>query len=45
MDYLSWFQAHGEKHKTIMDKLSKLSDKEIIAYFRFDNMVEKEPDF
>jgi len=45
MGYGSWFQAHGEKHKKIVEKLSHLSDDELIAYFRFDNMVEKEPDF
>ncbi|SFV59824.1 hypothetical protein MNB_SV-3-676 [hydrothermal vent metagenome] len=45
MSYSSWFQTHGEKHKAIMDKLTHLNDDEIIAYFRFENMVEKEPDF
>jgi len=28
-----------------MQKLTKLSDNEVIAYFRFENMVQKEPDF
>lgn len=28
-----------------MEKLTQLSDEEIIAYFRFDNMVKQEPDF
>ena len=45
MGYLSWLQAHGEKHKAIIDKLTTLSDNEVIAYFKFENMVEKEPDF
>ena len=45
MSYVSWFQVHGEKHKAIMAKLTHLSDDEVIAYFRFENMVEKEPDF
>ena len=45
MSYSSWFQTHGEKHKAIMAKLTHLSDDEVIAYFRFENMVEKEPDF
>jgi len=45
MSYISWYQTHGEKHKAIMAKLTKLSDEEVIAYFRFQNMVEKEPDF
>ncbi|CAA6822953.1 MAG: FIG00388424: hypothetical protein [uncultured Sulfurovum sp.] len=45
MTYMEWYQAHGEKHKVIMDKLTHLSNEEIVAYFRFDNMVEKEADF
>ena len=45
MSYTSWFQAHREKHKAIMDKLTALNDEEVIAYFRFDNMVKQEPDF
>ena len=28
-----------------MDRLTPLSDAEVIAYFRFDNMVVEEPDF
>ena len=28
-----------------MAKLIQLSDDEVIAYFHFENMVEKEPDF
>ena len=45
MSYGSWFQEHGEKHKKIIEKLSHLSDDELIRYFRFDNMVQKEPEF
>ena len=45
MDYLTWFEAHGQKHKNIMKKLENLSDEEVIRYFRFENMVGKEPDF
>ncbi len=45
MSYSSWFQAHGEKHKKIIEKLMHLSDDELIEYFRFDNMVQNEPDF
>ena len=45
MSYSSWFHAHGEKHKKIIEKLSHLSDDALIAYFRFDNMVQHEPDF
>jgi len=45
MSYSTWFQTHGEKHRAIMDKLSTLSDEEVITYFRFDNMVKNEPYF
>ena len=45
MSYSKWFTEHGNKHKEIMKKLTSLSDDEVIAYFRFENMVEKEPDF
>ncbi len=45
MSYSSWFYEHGDKHKAIMNRLTHLNDDEVIAYFRFENMVEKEPDF
>jgi hypothetical protein len=45
MSYHSWFQAHGKKHQKIIAKLTHLSDDELIAYFRFENMVEQEFDF
>ncbi len=45
MSYSSWFNTHGNKHKEIVDRLKHLTDDEIIKYFRFDNMVQKEPDF
>lgn len=47
MGYSDWFQKHGEKHKAIIQKLKKagLSKQEIIAYFEFDNMRQKEPGF
>lgn len=45
MSYELWFQEHGEKHKKIIERLSHLSDDELIEYFRFDNMVQKEPNF
>jgi hypothetical protein len=45
MGYSDWFEAHGQKHAHIMQKLKDKSDAEVIAYFRFENMVEKEPDF
>ncbi len=45
MSYKSWIESHGKKHKDIVVKLSHLSDNEIIEYFRFENMKEREPDF
>jgi hypothetical protein len=45
VSYSKWFQAHGAKHRKIVEKLSHLSDDEVIEYFRFENMVEQEPNF
>ena len=45
MTYHSWFQSHGRKHQAILVKLQHLSEDEVIRYFRFENMVEEEPDF
>jgi hypothetical protein len=45
MSYHEWFQQHGAKHARILRKLAHLSDEEVIAYFRYDNMVIHETDF
>ena len=45
MTYKEWFESHAEKHRAIVEKLGDLSDEELIRYFRFDNMVKREPDF
>ena len=45
MTYNDWFDSHGNKHKNIMKKLENMSDSNVISYFRFENMIEKEPDF
>ncbi|MDA7817920.1 hypothetical protein N9A28_06985 [Sulfurimonas sp.] len=47
MTYISWFNEHALKHKTIVDKLLKngLSKEAIVDYFDFDNMVKEEKDF
>jgi len=45
LGYKEWFLKHGQKHKEIMNKLEHLSDDEVIEYFRWENMVEKEIDF
>ncbi|HIP56053.1 MAG TPA: hypothetical protein EYG97_03430 [Arcobacter sp.] len=43
--YKDWFEEHAIKHKNILSKLNHLNDEEIIRYFRFENMVQKEKDF
>lgn len=45
MSYKKWFDAHAQKHKAIMNRLTHLSDDEVIVYFRFENMVKNENDF
>ena len=45
MSYQSWHKKHSQKHKEIVEKLSNLSDDEIIEYFDFENMKVKEKDF
>jgi len=45
MSYELWFKAHGKKHKEIVDRLSDLTDDEVLDYFEFDNMVKSEPNF
>lgn len=45
MSYNQWFLEHAAKHRAIMDKLTHLSEQEVIEYFRFENMVTQEPTF
>ena len=47
MAYKEWFDKHAQKHALIVDCLQKKGlDKEaVIAYFDFENMRQKEPDF
>lgn len=47
MTYSQWFEAHENKHQRLNQKLLalNLSQEEIVKYYRFENMVEKEPDF
>lgn len=47
MSYFDWFVKHGDKHAVLLERLCQqgLTQKEIICYFRFENMVEKEPSF
>jgi len=47
MGYTKWFNEHAAKHKKIVDRLVEegYTKEQIIDYFDFDNMVEKENDF
>ena len=47
MSYETWVKEHAKKHKKIIDKLLKqgLDKEQIIDYFDFENMKEKERDF
>ena len=47
MTYTQWFDAHGNKHRLLTNRLSAkgLSQEGIIKYFQFENMVKNEPDF
>lgn len=45
MTYSNWLDKHSLKHKNIINKLSHLSDEEIIKYFDYENMKLKEKEF
>ena len=45
MTYMQWFETHAKKHEAIMKTLTHLNDDEVIAYFVFENMQKKHPDF
>jgi Zn-finger protein len=45
MTYEQWIEQHKAKHHIIMEKLTHLSDSEVIEYFDFENMRRCEPDF
>ncbi len=47
MSYRQWFDAHEARHRAIIKKLqAKAYTKEqMISYFDFENMVQKEPGF
>lgn len=47
MSYFDWFVKHADKHAVLVERLHKkgLTKKEIIGYFHFENMAEKEPSF
>jgi len=47
MGYSDWIEKHAQKHKKIVDKLLRenFTKEQIVAYFDFENMKEKELDF
>jgi len=47
MSYFEWFEEHALKHARVIQKLNALglTDKEMVSYFVFENMLEKEPEF
>jgi len=47
MEYSDWKLSHDDKVKLILDRLEKegYTRQQVIDYFQFENMVEKEPDF
>jgi len=45
MTYKQWLEEFTCKRKNILEKLKNHSDEEVVDYFVFENMVEKEPDF
>jgi len=47
MSYKKWFQAQGDRHKEVVDRLISrgFDTKQIIEYFDFENMVKNEKEF
>ena len=47
MTYSQWFENHAKKHHQLTQRLldEGLDQNEIVEYFRFENMVEKEKEF
>jgi Zn-finger protein len=45
VSYKAWLENHSQKHQKIMEKLTGLTNVQIIEYFRFENMVKNEIDF
>ena len=45
MTYEEWFLKQGELHANVMKKLINKTNDEVIEYFKFENMVNNEPDF
>lgn len=45
MTYAEWYEEFAQKHAVIVKDLAHLSREELIAYFDFDHMKIKHPDF
>lgn len=45
MTYKEWFINQSNLHKKVIEKLSNLTQKEIIEYFSYDNMKKCEENF
>lgn len=47
MSYFKWYVTHGKKHNALVQTLCSqgLNSQEIIDYFRYENMLIKEPLF
>ncbi len=47
MSYFLWFEEHAKKHRALVEKLivKNYTQKEILEYFDFENMVKHEPSF
>ncbi len=45
MGYLQWYKVFASKHRAIVEELKGLSDEEVLAYFDYDNMRKRHPDF
>ena len=45
MGYEEWFRDFARRHRAIVEKLSHLSDEELVDYFDYDHMRIAHPDF
>jgi hypothetical protein len=45
MTYAQWYRDFGDRHRAIVATLGHLSDEEVIAYFDYDNLRLRHPDF
>ncbi len=45
MGYMQWYEEFAAKHRAIVERLKDKSREEILAYFDYENMRVKHPDF